>query len=208
MTSSSTIASCSGSAKGRISDVRRILLLAFGGSLLIALSAKIQVPFQPVPMTLQTLVVMCLGLAFGRNLAFATLALYLLQGAAGLPVFAETPAKGTGLAYMFGNTGGYLIGFLAAATVCGWLAERGWCRRIHTTAVALLAGTVLIYLPGLLWLTSLYGWDKPILEWGLWPFLPGELTKIAIGAGLMPAIWAWLQRRSRIQKKSRKWNQT
>jgi biotin transport system substrate-specific component len=95
---------------------------------------------------------------------------------------------------MFGSTGGYLIGFLAAATLCGWLAERGWDRRIHTTAAALLAGAVLIYLPGLLWLASLYGWDKPVLAWGLWPFLPGELTKVAIGACLMPALWSVLNR--------------
>ncbi len=197
MTSSTTMAAFSGSANGQLSFARQVLL-ALGGSLLIALSAKIQVPFQPVPMTMQTLVVMCLGLAYGRNLAFATVALYLLQGAAGLPVFADTPAKGIGLAYMFGSTGGYLVGFLAAATLCGWLAERGWDRRIHTTAAALLAGTSLIYLPGLVWLASLHGWDKPILAWGLWPFLPGELTKIAIGACLMPAVWSgfrWLQAR-------------
>jgi biotin transport system substrate-specific component len=196
MTPSMTLAAYAGRTEGQLPLARRIML-AVVGSLLITLSAKIQVPFQPVPMTLQTLVVMSLGLAYGRNLAFATVALYLLQGAAGLPVFAETPAKGLGLAYMLGSTGGYLFGFLAAATVCGWLAERGWDRRIHTTAAALLAGAVLIYLPGLLWLASLYGWDKPILEWGLLPFVPGELTKIAIGACLVPTIWAWLERKPR-----------
>jgi biotin transport system substrate-specific component len=193
MITSTTMATYPVGANGQMSVARR-LLLVLGGSLLIVLSAKIQVPFQPVPMTMQTLVVMCLGLAYGRNLAFATVALYLLQGAAGLPVFADTPAKGIGLAYMFGSTGGYLIGFLAAATLCGWLAERGWDRRIHTAAAALLAGAVLIYLPGLLWLASLYGWDKPVLAWGLWPFLPGELTKVAIGACLMPALWSVLNR--------------
>lgn len=196
MTPSMTLAAYAGRTEGQLSLARRIML-AVVGSLLVTLSAKIQVPFQPVPMTLQTLVVMSLGLAYGRNLAFATVALYLLQGAAGLPVFAETPAKGIGLAYMFGSSGGYLFGFLAAATVCGWLAERGWDRRIRTTAAALLAGAVLIYVPGLLWLASLYGWDKPILEWGLMPFVPGELTKIAIGACLMPTVWAWLERKRR-----------
>jgi biotin transport system substrate-specific component len=185
------MATCSARANGQISFARQ-MLLALGGSLLLTLSAKIQVPFHPVPMTMQTLVVMSLGLAYGRKLAFAAVALYLLQGAAGLPVFADTPAKGIGLAYMFGSTGGYLAGFLAAATLCGWLAERGWDRRIHTTAAALLAGALVIYLPGLLWLGSLFGWDKPILAWGLWPFLPGELTKIAIGACLMPALWSVL----------------
>ena len=196
MTPSMTLAAYAGRTEGQLSLAGRIMLTVLG-SLLITLSAKIQVPFQPVPMTLQTLVVMSLGLAYGRNLAFATVALYLLQGAAGFPVFAETPAKGIGLAYMFGSTGGYLFGFLAAATVCGWLAERGWDRRIRTTAAALLAGAVLIYVPGLLWLASLYGWDKPILEWGLMPFVPGELTKIAIGACLMPTVWAWLERKRR-----------
>lgn len=174
------------------------VLLAIAGSLLLTLSAKVQVPFQPVPMTLQTLAVMGIGLLYGRNLAFATVALYLLQGAAGLPVFAETPAKGIGLAYMLGGTGGYLLGFLIAATVCGWLGEYGWGRRFHTAAAALLIGASLIYLPGMAWLGALYGWDKPLLAWGLWPFLPGELTKLAIGAVLVPALWSgldWLKAR-------------
>lgn len=173
------------------------ILLVVAGSMLIALASKIQVPFHPVPMTLQSLVVLTIGLAYGRNLALATVVLYLVEGALGLPVFADTPAKGIGLTYMLGGTGGYLIGFVFAATACGWLAERGWDRHIPTTAAALCLGAGLIYAPGLLWLGFLYGWDKPIIEWGLTPFVFGELTKIALGSCLMPALWWWTGMRKR-----------
>jgi biotin transport system substrate-specific component len=116
-------------------------------------------------------VVLTLGMAYGWRLGAATVMLYLVEGAAGLPVFAGTPEKGSGLAYMLGGTGGYLVGFVLAAAVCGYLAERGWDRRIVTTALAMLVGNVLIYIPGLFWLGSPFGWDKPIVEWGLTPFI-------------------------------------
>src|SRR3546814_4017998 len=90
----------------------------------------------------------------------------LAEGALGLPVFAGTPEKGLGLAYMAGPTGGYLVGYVLAAAACGWLAERGWDRNVLSATVAMLVGNALIYLPGLLWLGVLFGWDKPILEWG------------------------------------------
>src|SRR5690606_16484525 len=104
----------------------RNMLLAVGGSLLLTLSAKINVPFYPVPMTMQTFAVLLIGAAFGWRLGTATVLLYLAQGAAGLPVFAGTPEKGIGLLYLMGPTGGYLVGFAVAAAVVGWLAERGW----------------------------------------------------------------------------------
>lgn len=165
------------------------IALAVAGSLLIALASKIQVPFYPVPMTLQTLMILTIGTAYGWRLGTATLVLYLLEGAVGLPVFAGTPEKGIGLAYMLGSTGGYLIGYVLAAACCGWLAERGWDRNVMTSAGAMLIGNILIYIPGLLWLGALYGWNKPIIEWGLTPFVLGDLTKIALGSCLMPAIW-------------------
>ena len=152
-------------------------------------------PFYPVPMTLQTLAVLGLGMAYGWRLAFATLLLYLAQGAFGLPVFAGTPEKGIGLAYMMGPTGGYLLGFLLAATLCGWLAERGWDRNVATTALAMLLGNIVIYVPGLLWLGTLVGWDKPVLEWGLTPFLAGDATKLVLAALILPGLWTLLGRK-------------
>lgn len=176
-------------------NILRNVILALAGTALLTLSAKIQVPFYPVPMTMQTLVVLALGMAYGWRLGGATLLLYLAEGAVGLPVFAGTPEKGIGLAYMLGGTGGYLVGFVLAATLCGWLAERGWDRRFMTTALALLIGNIVIYVPGLLWLGSLFGWDKPILEWGLTPFLLGDLTKLLLAAVALPIVWRVLKRR-------------
>ena len=176
-------------------NILRNVILALAGTALLTLSAKIQVPFYPVPMTMQTFMVLALGMAYGWRLGGATLLLYLAEGAMGLPVFAGTPEKGVGLAYMLGGTGGYLVGFVLAATLCGWLAERGWDRRFMTTALALLIGNIAIYVPGLLWLGSLFGWDKPILEWGLTPFLLGDLTKLLLAAIALPIIWRVLKRR-------------
>jgi biotin transport system substrate-specific component len=162
--------------------------IAVAGSALLAISAKIQVPFYPVPVTMQTLVVLVLGMTLGSRLAFATLALYLAEGLAGLPVFAGTPEKGIGLAYMMGPTGGYLFGYLIAATLTGWLAERGFDRSLPKAAVALVLGNVAIYVPGILWLGAVIGWDKPVLAYGLIPFLAGDALKLALGACLLPLL--------------------
>jgi len=167
----------------------RGLVLVLVGTAVLWASAKIQVPFYPVPMTLQTLAVLGLGMAYGWRLAFATLLLYLAEGTLGLAVFAGTPEKGIGVAYMLGPTGGYLLGFLLAATLCGWLAERGWDRNVVTTALAMLLGNIVIYLPGLLWLGAVVGWDKPVLEWGLTPFLLGDATKLVLAALILPGLW-------------------
>jgi biotin transport system substrate-specific component len=167
----------------------RSLALALAGTALLTLSAKIQVPFYPVPMTMQTYILLVLGMAYGWRLGGAMVLLYLAEGAAGLPVFAGTPAKGIGLAYMAGSTGGYLVGFVLAALLCGWLAERGWDRHLLSTAVAMTAGTALIFIPGLLWLGVLFGWDKPIVAWGLIPFLPGAVAKIALAMFTLPLAW-------------------
>ncbi len=179
---------------GTANNILRNVILALAGTALLTLSAKIQVPFYPVPMTMQTFMVLTLGMAYGWRLGGATLLLYLAEGAMGLPVFAGTPGKGIGVAYMLGGTGGYLIGFVLAAALCGWLAERGWDRRFMTTALALLIGNIAIYVPGLLWLGSLFGWDKPILEWGLTPFILGDAMKLALAAALMPLAWKLLRR--------------
>jgi biotin transport system substrate-specific component len=178
---------------GRTTALRNVAL-AIAGSLALWLSAKLQVPFYPVPMTMQTFVVLVIGTAFGWRLGAATVALYLAEGALGLPVFAGTPEKGIGLAYMAGPTGGYLLGYLPAAALCGFLANRGWDRRIVTTALSMLLGTVIIYGFGLSWLGTVVGWDKPILAWGLTPFILGDLLKLALAAAVLPLAWKFVGR--------------
>jgi biotin transport system substrate-specific component len=175
--------------------VTRNIVLAVVGSLLIWASAKINVPFYPVPMTMQTLVILGLGMAYGWRLGAATVLLYLAEGALGLPVFSGTPEKGIGLIYMAGSTGGYLFGFVLAAAAAGWLAERGWDRNIVTTALAMIFGNILIYIPGLLWLGFLFGWDKPILAWGLTPFILGDVTKAVLAAAVLPLAWKVIAKR-------------
>ncbi len=170
--------------------------VVFAGSLLLWASAKVQLPFYPVPLTMQTFAVLAIGAALGWRLGLATVLLYLAEGAAGLPVFAGTPEKGIGLAYMMGPTGGYLLGYLPAAAICGWLAERGWDRSVALTALAMLAGTVMIYLPGLLWLGAVVGWDKPVLAWGLTPFLLGDLLKLGLASAALPLVWRLIGRNS------------
>ncbi len=164
----------SGSGRSRI---LRALVLVLSGTLLLALSAKTQVPFWPVPMTLQTAALFLIALAYGRKLALATVALYLLEGIYGLPVFAGTPERGVGLAYLLGPTGGYLVGFLLAAGIAGWAAER----RLGTMALllALLVATVAIYLPGVLWLAGFVGFEKA-LAFGAAPFLLGDFVKVLL----------------------------
>jgi biotin transport system substrate-specific component len=179
---------------GQINTVLRNVILVVGGTFLIAVSSKIQVPFYPVPMTMQTLVILLLGMTFGWRLAAITMFLYLGEGAAGLPVFAGTPERGIGFVYMLGGTGGYLVGMTIAAITCGWLAERGWGRNVLTSTISMLLGNLLIYIPGLFWLGTLFGWDKPILEWGLLPFILGDLTKIALGAALLPFAWKLMKK--------------
>jgi biotin transport system substrate-specific component len=157
----------------------RSVSLAVLGSLLLWASAKIQVPFHPVPMTFQTAVVFLIGIAYGPRLAVATLLLYLAQGAVGLPVFAGTPEKGVGLPYMVGPTGGYLLGFVAAAGIVGWIAQRS--RHRLATLGGLLAGTAAIYLLGAGWLATFVGAEKAVTL-GVLPFLLGDAVKVALVA--------------------------
>lgn len=171
--------------------------LAFAGSILLAISSKFQIPFYPVPLTMQTFVVVAIGMAFGWKLGMATIILYLAEGAAGLPVFAGTPEKGIGLAYMLSGTGGYLLGYVLAAGIAGYLAQQGWTRSLLSTAAAAFLATVMIYAPGLLWLGALFGWDKPILEWGLYPFVYGDLLKIALVAAAFPIMWKLMDGKQR-----------
>lgn len=171
----------------------------FFGMCLLTLSAKMKVPFWPVPMTMQTLVVLMLGMAYGARLATGTVFAYLLAGAAGLPVLAGTPERGIGLAYMMGPTGGFLIGFLLAAWLVGVLAERGWDRTFLTCAAAMVLGHLVISLSGVAWLSVLMGTSKAI-DVGLMPFLASSALKTALGAVCMPVIWRILGRRSATQE--------
>jgi biotin transport system substrate-specific component len=160
------------------------IILAIVGSVLLAVSAKVQIPFWPVPMTMQTFMILVLGMVYGPRLGVATLGLYLSEGAVGLPVF----ATGSGIDYMIGPTGGYLAGFVLAIFVTGHLAGRGWDRNIVKTLVAMLAGTLLIFTPGILWLSTFIGFENALAA-GLTPFLLSESLKIALAVLIMPLIW-------------------
>ncbi len=173
----------------------RAIVLAVAGSLLLTLSAKIQVPFWPVPMTMQTFAVLVIAMALGPRLGVATVGLYLVEGAVGLPVFAGTPERGIGLAYMAGPTGGYLAGFLGAAALLGWLNTRGWDRRPLTALAAMALGTFVIFALGFAWLAALIGADKAWVH-GVLPFLPGAALKIALAAAVLPLAWKWVRRRA------------
>jgi biotin transport system substrate-specific component len=169
-------------------------LLAVLGTLLLWASAKVKVPFWPVPMTLQTFAVMALAAAYGFRLGLATILLYLAEGALGLPVFTDTPEKGIGLAYMMGPTGGYLAGFVLATAIVGRLADGGFHRSPPKLFGAMLLADAVVFACGLLWLGALIGWDKPVPAYGLYPFVLGDLVKIALAAALVPAAGRLLRR--------------
>lgn len=164
--------------------VSRVALVVLG-SALIGLAAQIAVPlpFSPVPVTGQTLAVLLVAASLGSRLGAASVALYVVEGLVGLPVF----AGGTfGVARLAGPTGGYLLGFIAAAALVGALAERGWDRRVRTCALAMLVGEVVIYAVGLAWLAR-FPLSVGLLEAGLLPFLVGDAYKLALAALAVPA---------------------
>jgi biotin transport system substrate-specific component len=171
--------------------ILRLALLAVAGSILMAVSAKVQIPMWTVPMTMQTFAVLVIGMAYGARLAGATLLLYLAQGAMGLPVF----ASGAGIAYMAGPTGGYLAGFLVAAVLVGWLAERGWDRNVALTFAANLVGTAIIFALGVAWLSGIVGGFEKAVIAGFQPFIAGAFVKIALAAAVLPLVWKLLPRR-------------
>jgi biotin transport system substrate-specific component len=160
------------------------IVLIINSSLLIGISAQISIGW-PVPFTLQTLAVLLTGALFGAKRGILTILLYLTEGAVGLPVFS---AGRGGIAMFAGPTGGYLAGFLAAALVTGFLAQRGWDRKIFTTILAMIAGNILIYAFGLCWLGYQTGLNNA-LSIGLYPFIAGDLVKVIIAATLLPSGW-------------------
>jgi biotin transport system substrate-specific component len=170
------------------------LVLVVAGITALALAAKIKIPMFPVPMTMGTFAVLSIGAAYGARLGMATILGYMLIGALGFDVFAGSSAEISGVTYMMGGTGGYLVGYVLAVLALGALTRKGWDRARGKMALAMLLGNVLIYLPGLIWLTVLYGVDAPILAWGLTPFLLGDVVKLALAALLLPALWTLVGR--------------
>ena len=167
---------------------KNIALILFG-TLLLAVSSKIQVPFWPVPMTMQTFIVFIIGMSYGWKLAFSTLIAYLVEGALGLPVF----AKGGGLLYLMGPTAGYLYGMTIAAGVIGFLAERGYNKSYIKSLISLMIGTIIIFVLGVGYLGSVIGYDKA-LAGGLYPFIPSEFFKIGLAVILIPSITRYINK--------------
>jgi biotin transport system substrate-specific component len=158
-------------------QIIKSLLVIFIGSVILAISAKIKIPFYPVPMTMQTFVVLFLGLSFGYKIGLATIGLYLIEGILGLPVFSNSPEKGIGIVYFTGPTMGYLIGFLSACFLASFVKKEDNYLIIFSK---LILSVSTIYIFGLIWLGTLIGWDKPIIELGVIPFLSAEIFKILL----------------------------
>ncbi|SLN45511.1 Biotin transporter BioY [Aquimixticola soesokkakensis] len=184
-----TIGACEGSAL----RVKEAALVAFGVAL-ITVFAKVSVPMWPVPITMGTFAVLCVGALYGPRLGLVTVLAYMLVGAAGFDVFVGSSAQDHGWRYMTGSTGGYLIGYVLATLTLGIFARFGYARTPLKLALAFFVGNVMIYVPGALWLGQLYGWDKPIFAWGVAPFLLGDAVKIALAAMLLPRGWQVLDR--------------
>ena len=183
----------------KIEKIFKLILLTVIGSIVITISAKIKIPFYPVPMTMQTFVVLFLGIAFGYKIGLATVTLYLLEGIFGLPVFANSPEKGIGLVYFTGTTMGYLIGFLLAVYSAGIhkdlinLNNNKYINALKIFSI-LIVSVSFIYILGLLWLGYLIGWDKPIFKLGAQPFLLAELFKLF----LLTALYPWIIKLNKI----------
>ena len=185
--------------KIQLSKIFKVVFVIVVGSLLLTISAKIKIPFYPVPMTMQTFVVLFLGITFGYKIGLATVSLYLLEGIFGLPVFANSPEKGIGLIYFTGPTMGYLIGFLIAVYFAGIRQDLlNWSKyqflNIISVFTRLVVSVSFIYILGLLWLGYLIGWDKPIFKLGAQPFLLAELFKLV----LLTALYPWINKLNKI----------
>ena len=173
----------------KINTYYKNIVLVLFGTLLLTVSSKIQVPFWPVPMTMQTFIVFIIGMSYGWKLALSTLIAYLLEGALGLPVF----AKGGGLLYLIGPTSGYLYGMAIAAGVIGFLAERGYNDSYIKSLISLIIGTIIIFVLGVGYLGSVIGYDKA-LAGGLYPFMPSEFFKIGLAVVLIPSITRYINK--------------
>ena len=193
---SAVLAEAFGANEGARRRLKEAALVIVGIALL-AVCAKIKVPMwpSPVPITLGTFAVLGIGASYGPRLGLLTIMGYMIIGMLGFDIFANSSAELNGLEYMLGGTGGYLVGYVLATLALGAFARAGWDRSTPKMVVALLVGNALIYVPGLLWLGILYGWDKPILEWGLTPFLIGDVLKLGLVALLLPTAWMLIGRK-------------
>ena len=163
--------------KYQIDKLVKIISITILGTLLLTISAKVKIPFYPVPMTMQTFIVLFLGMAFGYKIGLLIVSVYLFEGIIGLPVFANSPEKGIGIVYFTGPTMGYLIGFLIAVFLAGYYKYE---KNYIYIFIKLLFAVSFIYAFGLLWLGYLIGWDKPIFKFGAQPFLLAELFKLLL----------------------------
>ncbi len=166
-----------------------LLVVVF--SAFVALCAQVEIPLWPVPLSLQTLGVFLTGAALGARRGMLALLLYLAEGAVGLPVFS---GGASGIAHFAGPTGGYLVGFVVAAGVVGWLAEHGWDRWLPWTALAMAIGNLIVYALGVAWLVAYVGDLWSAVAQGMLIFVPGDLVKIAVAAGLLPGAWKLMER--------------
>ncbi len=188
------LAEALGPTSGTALRLKQAALVILGVAAL-AIAAKIRVPMWPVPITMQTFVVLTIGAAYGTRLGLGTILAYLVVGALGFNVFTSSSAENYGLAYMMGPTGGYLAGFAVAAAVMGWLAQRGWDRSMLSMAGALLIGNAIIYAFGLPWMAYLFLAEKGaawVLQWGMTYFLLGDALKLVLAALLVPTVWKFV----------------
>lgn len=174
--------------RGLVTDVA----LVAGGAALTGLLAQVAIPLWPVPITGQTLAVLLVGSALGATRGALSMLAYAMLGVVGVPWFSDAEH---GLGVLLGSTGGYIVGFVLAAALTGWLAQRQWDRKFLQAAVTFLAGSGVVFLVGLPWLAVVTGADlAQTLSWGLWPFIPGGIVKALIAAAIIPALWQGVRR--------------
>ncbi|MFT6074749.1 MAG: biotin transport system substrate-specific component [Yoonia sp.] len=182
-----------GPSEGTALRVKQALMVVLGiMALAILAKVKVPVPGSPVALSMGTFAVLTIAAAYGPRLGLTTILGYMIVGMLGFDVFQSSTAELNGLSYMMGSTGGYLVGYVLATLALGWAARAGWDRSVLMMAFAMLLGNVLIYVPGVAWLGVLYGFDQPILAWGLTPFLIGDALKLVLAALLVPAVWKML----------------
>lgn len=189
------LAEAFGANEGTALRVKQAALFVAGIAFLAVMAKiKVPVPGSPVAMGMGTFAVLTVGAAYGARLGLATIMGYMILGMLGFDIFQSSTADLNGIEYMMGGTGGYLLGYVIAVGLMGVVARRGWDRSAPKMAGAMLLGNVVLYVPGLIWLGMLYGFDKPILAWGLTPFLLGDFVKLALAALILPAAWKLIGR--------------
>ena len=188
LTNRNVLAEVFGPTEGMAKLAKQAVLVVVG-VLALAVMAKIKIPMWPVAISMGTFAVLTIGAAYGPKLGLTTIIAYMIVGGLGFDVFQNSSAEAFGWSYMMGGTGGYLVGYVLAIGIMGWAARAGWDRSWGKMALAMLIANAAIYVPGVLWLGQLYGWENPILAWGLWPFLIGDGLKLIAAAILVPAVW-------------------